>query len=216
MNMNRAQRREAEKQSRNLKIDSLPSLRETSTLKPVSSPWSNNLPPMTTTEENLAQKTGPLPPTGNPIFPLDQPTSGTDALGNNKEEEHGLQPLSKKELKLAEDLAQVYFLLGTVSNYFSPFAATIIILQSNELAENNVRMARHIKGYYQFLEKMVTWTDYTPFIMSHLQTIAVIMAHHDLVKGPAKEHFNQIGASILARVGMNGTGIPTDVPIMAQ
>lgn len=126
-------------------------------------------------------------------------------MSGSLEAEHneGLSELLPKEKKLAEDLRETYFLVGNLVGNISPFASTVILIEANELAETHVRMARHIKGYYKFLEKLVSFNDYTPFISAHLKVVMVIMAYHDMVRGPAREHYLQVGQGIINKLPPN-------------
>ncbi len=227
MSLNRHQRRHPEKKeespSRSWRTDSSQPLKGTSNLSNVSPPLSPDSERLsqTTTEQNLFQKAPqsiPPPPIDSPTRPPVPPTSGTANSTSESELPAGLEPLKPKEQKLANDLTQSYFLLGNLASTFSPFSSTLITLTANKLAEDHVRMARHIPGYYKFLEKMVSINDYTPFILSHSTLIGVILAHHDLVQGAAKEHYQQLGAAIFAQyeaVLNNGTNQPGAIPSMA-
>jgi len=189
------------------------------------------LPPSSPGEENLMQKTIHLPtqrqsPQDAAKIKPPGPTTGGSAISVEGEEPGGLQPLTKKEEKLAEDLAGLYYTLSLAVTPWSQFAATVIAIQAGEMAESHVRMARHLKGYYKFLEKLVQITDYTPFFVIHFQTIAVILAYHDLVTGPAKEHYLAMGAILMqkpqvmaamaaqaeAQAAANGASFATAVP----
>ena len=210
---NRQQRRAAErtkaKQSSNSKTDSLPPWSEASNSKPDlqnASDISASLKPagpFLNPETQTLQQTPWIPPTatnGNQISPLEAQISGSESGGNDLP--IGLEPLKPKEQKLADNVSGLYYLLGTIVSFASPFGGKGVILQAPILSESHVRMARHFPKYYAWLEKLVEYNDFVPVITTHLAVVAAIMTHHDMVPEPAKAHFKMLGSEVTQKVQM--------------
>lgn len=117
--------------------------------------------------------------------------------------ENGLVPLTPKEAKLAQAVQGLYFTVSLAALPFSRFAHIALKVEAPDLAESHVRMGRHIPGYNAFLEKLVAYTDFTPFILLHLALFGAIAVHHDLVKDDTmKAHFAGLGAGVTMKVHM--------------
>src|SRR5271167_1213692 len=213
----RQQEREARKQPRTSRIDSSPLSNDPSSLK-VDSPSVNGespslqpAGPFFNPETQSIQATPWIPPpplTDSQTPPQEHipspPIGGSESSGSESNPlENGLEPLTPKQVKLAQAVSGLYFTVALAALPFSGFAHKAITVEAPDLAESHVRMGRHIKGYLEWLEKLTQYTDFTPFILLHLALFGAIATHHNLpMADAAKEHFAALGSNVTAKVRM--------------